>query len=114
MSDLLIRDGSGANKYIKQHYGDGSLSNPYVSETHAMIHGGQGYHANVGVFGELLTAQKKVEISVKFGQEINEIYDVTKIVTGDGAVNHVGNLAQITSTTGTVKLFSKELLIYEA
>jgi hypothetical protein len=46
-----------------------------------------------------LTAQKKVEISVKFGQEINEIYDVTKTLTGDGAVNHVGNLAQITSTT---------------
>lgn len=113
MANLQIRDGAGAAKYVKVNEGAGTDADPFIPEHHAVITSDIDNHVDVGIFGELITGQKKVEISVRFDAEINTTYDVTSTLTGDGAVNHVGNVAQITSTTGTAKLRSKDTLIYE-
>jgi hypothetical protein len=113
MANLLVKDGTGTNKYIKYHEGtDGSVSNPFVSETHAYLHGELGYHVNVGVFGELQTGEYHEEISCQFQYNISPFDAVTQ-VTGDGAVVQENSYAKLSSTTGTSVAYSRNTLRYQ-
>lgn len=70
--------------------------------------------AMVSAFGQLLTAEKNDSINVMFPYQLGTGYSTqTPVTTGDGSVSHSGNLAVLSSTTGTAKLTSRDSVQYK-
>ena len=68
--------------------------------------------AFIGIFWETLAEKKSDQISVSFDIQIADWYDVNITTTGDGSVNHVWSVAQLTATTWTAKIVSRDAVRY--